>query len=731
MVDADIFRSTSDTREPGKLSTVNRMTFDEIISKLPVVPAPPQPSGQHAAFEVSPKVIEHFVPPTFEIVDWPESAGVLVIEAPGAVGKTVTGEALASRLGWPLVRAEKAQVGSYSLSGLVNDALDFSDYLSRVRDASAGLVVDSLDEAHLKAGTQNFLAFVQNIISIRAKEVGRTQPSIILLSRTDTAELIRLAFDDSEEPVAHVKLSFFDHDSALSFLGGHLRGRFAATGQADYNVAFAAPRPFEQLVDERFRQLMQILIGRRPRDLREDWESCDEFLGYAPVLTVIAESAACTNPARELADLRKSSLGSNEQLLLEICEKILLREQDKFSKNFLLKLRASLPAADGREILAETVYSPQEQLIRVFAQATDSVLASTPPFDLPDSLRPMYEDAVGQFLADHPFIRNGQFSSAVFKDFVYASLADNLAGKASLERSPSRSIRDAGPFFAGFFAYLAGGAPTPKVPESLVLQLASSWRQWFELTGIRDGFIEVHLMEGHGYLASSSVEQERIGVQPVRQFEIYDMSGAFAMPHVPNNFLFVTNQGVVLGERNRALNVGSASLVSASEIEIQADTLSFQGAQKSVRAAFAAEEVRADYLSSYSVSRQQLLIYADRVPQLLQPLQAHLGVGEHVIPFSDYVDLRAILLSLRRTVHTGICVPRDQLERILRGSSHRPVLLESLLRSEVLELEDDWYRLKPENLATVGFSLQDIKNGEPSRAILDYLGVCRYHPEGT
>lgn len=711
------------------MGTVRRMTFSEILSKLPAIPAPPQPAGQHAAFEASPQVIEHFVPPTFETVEWPQNAGVLLIEAPGAVGKTVTGEALASRLGWPLVRAEKAQVGSYSLSGLVNDALDFSDYLSQVRDATAGLVVDSLDEAHLKAGTQNFLAFIQNIISIRGKGTGSTRTSIILLSRTDTAELIRLAFAEVEAPVAHVKLSFFDHDSAMNFLVGHLKTRFAATGQPEYNVALASPRPFEQLVNERFQQLMHVLLGRRPRDPREEWESCDEFLGYAPVLTVIAESVACTNPARELAELRKASLGSNEQLLLDICEKILLREQDKFSKNFLLRLRASLPAEDGREILAEALYAPREQLIRVFALATRSALASPPPFDLPESVRTMYEAAVGQFLADHPFIRNGRFSSTVFMDFVSASLADNLVGSAALVRSPSRSIRDVGPFFAGFFAFMASGVPRPRAPESLILPLVSSWRQWFELTGARDGSIEVQLIEGHGYLSASSVEHEHANVGPSSQFDIHEMSGAFALPYVPNNFMLVTNQGVILGERNRALNVGSASLVSAAEIEIQADALSFQGVPNASRTAFAAEEVRADYLSSYSVSRDELQIYADRIPQLLHPLQARLGVGKHVIPFSDYVDLRAILLSLRGTVHTGISAPKETLERIVRGSTHRPVLLQSLLHSEVLELKDDWYRLKPENLAAVGFSLQDIKNGEPSRAVLDYLSRCRYHPE--
>lgn len=709
--------------------SANRISFDQVVSRLPSLARPPEPVGDHPAFEVSPDTIDNFVSPTFETLNWPHSAGVLLIEAPGAVGKTVTAEALAARLGWPLVRAEKAQVGSYSLSGLINDALGFDDYLSRVRDARAGIIVDSLDEAHLKAGTQNFLAFIQNIVNICGKRTDPSQASIILMSRTDTGELIQAAFDDVNVPLAHVRLAFFDYQSAVEFIRGHLTSRFNVTRQPEYNVARASPRPFLGLVDERFKQLTQILLGERPAQARDSWAACEEFLGYAPVLTVLAESAACTNPAKELADLKRANLASNEQLLLDICTRILRREQDKFSKNFYAKLKASLPANDSHDITAESLYTPQEQLLRVFSSATDAVIVAPPPADLPEGLRPIYEEAVQQFVADHPYLRGKYaFSSVVFKDFVSASLANDLSAQASLEKHPSYSIRDVGvgPFLCGFLEHLTGGNSPSRVPESLVHPLIASWRQWFELTGVHDGQITVYLTESQGFLAASYVDNGHLNEDQVRQSEIYDMSGAFALPHVPRDFVLVTDQGVILGERNRALSVAAGSLISADEIDIQSDALSLQGTHSASSAVFAANKVRADYLRSYSASREKLQIHAETVPQLLHPLQAQLMAGMGSIPFSDYVDLRAILLSFRRTVHKGISAPKAYVERVVRGNRHRELLLRSLVQSELIELNDDWYILKPENLALVGFSLHDIKNGEPTQAVLEYLGKCRY-----
>lgn len=154
------------------------MRFDELVGRLPCNASPVQPISEiHRALEATPTPISGYVPPTFEEISWPSAARVILVEAAGAVGKTSAAEALAERTRWPLIRAEKAQVGSYSLSGLIQDSLGFdSSYLQDIALGTAGLVVDSLDEAHLLAGTQNFLAFLENVPKYLANRFSTAKP---------------------------------------------------------------------------------------------------------------------------------------------------------------------------------------------------------------------------------------------------------------------------------------------------------------------------------------------------------------------------------------------------------------------------------------------------------------------------------------------------------------------------------------------------------------------------
>jgi len=288
---------------------------------------------------------------------------------------TGSAAAIAERLKWPLVRAERAQVGSYSLSGLVQDALGFGgDYVRGMSDGKQGVVVDALDEAHFRAGTENFLAFVDNIqkLSGAATAKGPRQPSIVLLSRSDTAELVRLSFATAEIALAEAHLDFFDLKGANAFIIAYLEQRFTETGRGEYNVHLASPLPFGRLRDNQFRQLARVLLRADEVDLRVRWADVQDFLGYTPVLVAIAESLAVPNPAREVLNIAENA--DAPRLLRDIIESVLAREHGKFGPQLVSRLQANLPMHVEGGISADDLYTPREQALRVYSRVSGNGL---------------------------------------------------------------------------------------------------------------------------------------------------------------------------------------------------------------------------------------------------------------------------------------------------------------------------------------------------------------------
>ncbi len=141
------------------------MNFNDFVNRLsPLAEVIKTTPGRKTALEANPTAAEGYVSPSFKVTSWPNDAAVILVEAPGAVGKSSAALALAERARWPLVRAERAQVGSYTLSGLVLGSITSAGtFIESLRDGSAGIVVDSLDEAHFRAGTHNFLEFLRTL----------------------------------------------------------------------------------------------------------------------------------------------------------------------------------------------------------------------------------------------------------------------------------------------------------------------------------------------------------------------------------------------------------------------------------------------------------------------------------------------------------------------------------------------------------------------------------------
>ncbi len=706
-----------------------KMTLDQLRQLLPTNAAQPvvlAPQGE--AFNVNPLPVPGYVTPSVVVHAWPPGASVLLIEAAGAVGKSAAAQALAAGLNAPLVRAESAQVGSYSLSGLVQDALGFAgQYVRNVATGKAAVVVDSLDEAHIRAGTQNFFAFLENVISFSGGPALDRQPSVVLFSRSETAELVKLLFADADVPLAEATLDFFDLAGANSFIESYLQLRYSESKRPEYNVHLGWPVPFRRLRDERFIQVARVLLRDQAADLQRDWQRVADFLGYTPVLIAIAESLAVTNPAREHIAL--SSASTPTELLADIIARIQLREQDKFKGQIAPRLQANLPATHSGSVDAESLYRPGEQTVRVAALITRNELVAPPPLRLPQPSRDAYETAALQFVAEHPFVRGRNFASVVFKDFVLAHVCFDFEARSALAVPAERNLESVGPFFTSFVDRQLGADVGRSVPENLVEYLLSSWHQDAELA--RGQRSDVRVMLSTEYSLLQLRKGQPGGEEDALDFEISDTTGAFSLGRHARDLTLTSEQGVILGTRGEHLTLGPNVVVAAAEIVVDAETASIDATGRPAEVVLAAGSITANHLQTlYCPSPSALHVHSPDVPPRLRPFLQELKAGPVAVAYSHYVDLRSILTSFGSSVSGGPAVYWEKLEQaIVKDNRTRQLLLEALKAHGVITKDGALYRLDLNALGSLGFNLSDIKSGEPSRGVLAFL--ARTSTQGT
>ncbi|MGL5825686.1 MAG: hypothetical protein ACRCYU_12885, partial [Nocardioides sp.] len=628
-------------------------------------------------------------------------------------------------LRWPIVRAEMAQVGSYSLSGLIQDATGFDDpYIADIARGRAGVVIDSLDEAHFKAGTENFLAFIDNVWKVSGSAPSRQnrQPSIILMSRSDTAELVRLAFVDAGIPLAEVKLDFFDQTGAEQFVRSYLEQRFAETHRPEYNIPLASPGPFNRLKNSRLKQVARVLLRQVDVDLRRDWPAVCDFLGYTPVLIAMAESLAVSNPSSEQPSL--TAMGQSN-LLRDIVEHITSREQRKFSEHMRLKLQAILPAQVDAEVDASTMYRPDEQCARLIALLSGTDLAMSLPVGLPESIRPAYEDAVRTFLPDHPFLKGRKFASVVFGDFVMAAACRSLDIRASLPRRSEETFEVVGPFFTRFLADDMGESAI-EIDEGLIELVVESWALEADLVRADESEVVIQFIGGEGSLSCSRDAQSGHEEGSEFLFGVSGVSGALHLRRSVRRAVVITDQGAILGETNRPLTLGPQVAIIANELIIEADVVRIADDRNGGRNVILASElISANYLRKVEGGPKNLHVFSSDAPARLRPWSREMKVDHVYIPYRRYMDLRTILTAFRPSVKGGPSVLAAKIDnKIVKGSTDRAKILQRLIGAGAVSRQGALYHLDLSAIGQLGFSLQDLKSGEPTDVVLSFLRTC-------
>jgi hypothetical protein len=369
-----------------------------------------------------------FVEPNLTVVDGdPDKARLLIIAAPGAVGKSSYATALAAATKAVVVDLALTDPlgGNFFKGGLAN-----AFGIGALSDAAGGkiaLVVDALDEAQMRAGPRGYEAGLLDLAGIT--ETTAALPAI-LLGRALAAEDAYLLLTESGHDACLLKIEFFNDEQASEYLRNKLplvAARSAQVASAFQNHGDV----FSDLAQQAREKLIAVAGCEKTR-----------FAGYAPVLDAICEFTLESDGLNPQAKIAKLKATGPIELIDDITNSILEREQGKLQAQF----REQHP--DVSDATLYKLYTVEEQLQRV---AFNLFGGQAPPYpELPnETYYATYEEMVERFSPQHPFVSaNGVASNPVFAAYVVAwALRKSVEADLIRKAVPARPNLMSGIFF--------------------------------------------------------------------------------------------------------------------------------------------------------------------------------------------------------------------------------------------------------------------------------------------
>lgn len=395
------------------------ITLSDLITALPrgdEFTSKKLPPGLRYVAERNPLFVEPRLVPQRAVE--PRKTAVIVVAAPGAVGKSTLAAEVAVRTSSVIWDLSKMNVGSKTFSGTVLDGWDAHAHgiLKRIEDGRFLFVLDALDEAQVRAGRQNFDAFLSDL----AEKVGKDnhdRPSLVLLARTDTADDVELQLEEGGVAYARYQVEYFDQGQALEFIDKRLDGERAKDSKVPVHRQQA--KAFTEVRDYLF-ELIYTLFDVKPAKAWDD-QRVRDFLGYAPVLEALTEYLDVSNPKKLFQELKDEKGHAKDpwQFLTTIIFRLQGREQGKIQDDLVKPVLETMPAAKGWKG-ASKLYDADEQCARVLRYSLRLPSALGAAADMPAPVSDRYEEGLATALPTHPFLTGRNFTNIVFKEFTYA-----------------------------------------------------------------------------------------------------------------------------------------------------------------------------------------------------------------------------------------------------------------------------------------------------------------------
>ena len=346
----------------------------------------------------------------------PERAALLLVSAPGAVGKSTLARQIAFRTGSIyLDLAAAGPVGDNTLSG----GLFQSRLAQNWQGGSIALLIDGLDEARLRVTQEAFEAFLHDVARLSRD---RELPTV-LFGRTGAIEDASLVLYGQAVESALFEIGYYGPPQAIAFaedLVRHLR-----PNDAHLRVRLTAA---------------ELLLSGLRQQTEQDG---NRFAGYAPVLAAVADRVASeSNPGALVSGIKS---GSKSVTLQSVVDAILDREHTKLQ---------SLTFEDST--LVDKLYLPMEQLDHLVAQRYGTKEPARVAA-MSNKDEENYEHALETWVAEHPFLGGGgnflggggNSPSVVFDAAITGhALGSSEAAEDAVQRE---FRRDANPFLSVFY----------------------------------------------------------------------------------------------------------------------------------------------------------------------------------------------------------------------------------------------------------------------------------------
>jgi hypothetical protein len=719
------------------------MELKALLDLLPGVHPNGSPITSSAAGMSHPSEVPGFVEPSLLCDDESElkAARVIIVSAPGAVGKSTLARAIASRCSLPLWDLAKAgPVGQSSVFGAISVSLGanaFPSFLAGIAAGTNGLAIDALDEARVKVTAQAFNAFLADVATLANTS---TSCTFVLFGRTQIAESAWLELQLGNVPCSLVSIDWFDGVQAREYV----ERRIAVSGTAAAGALTTHRVPFELAREALFGLLSESITGDK---------SAESFLGYAPVLDAMAvrlsESANFEATRTSILKLSQGEVSGQAQsparLLRQVCIDILEREQrEKVRAAIRPPLLAVAQKAGWTDW--DSLYSTDEQCDRVVARLLGAAYESTLP--LPAEVRVVYEEQLSTFLGEHPFLANGnKAANAVFETFLLARAL--LGGKDQKLREAAEA------------RFIGGFAPATRLLSDFYFLFmkdrGGSLIPIGHVSPIYRSLLAAQSEHVHVALSIECAEPEAPETLAFAEVEFLvcvhpDDDGDTSLP-TTHEFAAAVNPDSVIPISSYIvdafidvpcavrLTATSGEFEFGPSVGIYCRELSFAtggvvvGASRHSGLASASSD-SAVILRASSCDCSSVLRVTARSPlQVAWP-------GSKVFPWTEfsqddipaafmederveetYKRFRRIVLTLRSHSKGSLARYYKKVEhqRVLKGAVGE-VLLRYMLRDGILARHDDFYHWEPDAAARhVGVSWTDLRRGVPGERLGKYL----------
>lgn len=540
-----------------------------------------------------------------------ERCPILLVSAPGAVGKSTLAKRISHETGAVYIDlAESSAVGGNFLTG----GLVKSGLYDKWKEGKTSALIDGLDEAILKLlGAQEPLKdFLKDVVDCSK---ARKLPTVLFGRVGAIHEAWVHLSEELRRDVPVLEIGYFGARDSQSFVMGCIDEEVRTKGIG----AIGARGKVREAVGE--------LLGK----WREaDQEGQNRFAGYAPVLTTVAKDFVRQHEGgKNISEYAKELEGKNAFISThKISKNILEREQRKLDR-----IRDELE--DISLVEERRLYTTEEQLdwlvSRIYGLAEPELDANL--FRSARD-RETYEQALENWLEEHPFLlaKDGGVSpiNVVFEAMISVhALANTQKWKEAFvgiaEEKPN-------PFLSEFYFHQNG--PTFPIQaehvgiiyDSIRARAAEGERVGLEIEGEGDAGLE------------GEFSLERDGVR-IGEWEFEDTRAGGKTLHLGANIenadIEVPNVGVTVG-------AGKSSVTFTAPVSVDCRHLSVPVKGVSVRNRHQPKQDGAEEGEAVELYAETYSGEVHRLPTVYEDAVLRIGWADAQYPWGDFVVDRKI-----------------------------------------------------------------------------------------